>query len=145
MPRLRAGLVPGTVVVLLSGRFAGKRAVFLKQLESGLILVTGPFRLNGIPLRRVAQRHVIPTSTRIEVPTDIASSINDSMFKAVKKTATEQPEERKGKKISDEVSRIQTSVDTSIMAATKGTPLIRRYMRAHFGLQRGDRPHRMKF
>ena len=79
--KTRAGLKPGSVVILLSGKHQGKRAVFLKQLKSGLLAVTGPFKYNGVPLRRVNQRYVIPTSTTLEVGNAQSySKIDDDFF-----------------------------------------------------------------
>lgn len=63
--KFRASLQPGAVCILLSGKFKGKRVVHLANLPSGLILVSGPFNVNGVPLKRVDPAYVIATSTKV--------------------------------------------------------------------------------
>merc|ERR1712050_629695 len=84
----RKCIVPGSIVILLSGRFRGKRVVCLKRLESGLLLVTGPYKINGVPLKRVNAAYVIPTSTTVDVKGCDVSKVNDAYFaRSTKKAA----------------------------------------------------------
>ena len=41
--------------------------VLLRCLSQGLLLVTGPFKVNGVPLRRVNMRYVIATRTSVKL------------------------------------------------------------------------------
>lgn len=150
-PRVRSSLTPGTVCILLSGRFRGKRVVCLKSLESGLLLVTGPYKINGVPLRRVNQAYVIATSTKIDVSQVDVSKINDAYFARVKSNQSEGEEEffandaPKPAIVSDQRKADQKTVDAAILKVVESTPLMKNYLGSNFSLKKHDRPHKMVF
>jgi len=89
---LRPSLQPGAVLIILAGRFRGKRVVYLKPLTNGVLLVTGPFKVNGVPLRRVNSRYVIATSTTVDLTGVNVDKFDDKYFareKEAKKTKEE--------------------------------------------------------
>ncbi len=152
--RLNKKIVPGSVLVLLTGRFKGRRVVFLKQLKSGLLLVTGPYKINGVPLKRVNQAYVIPTSTTVKVDAATFASIDDTFFartKATKKTGEGQFFERQteltaeDKKKIDEKKKKQTVLDKSILDAIKPVEHLAAYMTSRFTIRKNTRPHELRF
>ena len=147
---ISAPLTPGQVVIILSGRFRGRRVVYLKKLESNLLLVTGPYKYNGVPLKRVNAAYVLPTNTKLNINAEIAKNVNDKFFDRVDIKRTKEEdffEEKKKKKgrISDDKKKLQTEVDTEVKKAVYGVPVMKEYLRNRFALKNGDKPHLMKF
>ncbi len=151
--RLRKDIQPGQVLILLSGRFRGRRVIFLKSLPSGLLLVTGPYKVNGVPLKRVNQAYVIATKTKATVGAIPGlDKINDEFFTsrvAVKRGTKasdffEDPKKKK-ERITDVRRNTQNTVDTEVLKSVKAIPQLREYLQNRFALKNGDKPHLMNF
>lgn len=155
--KLRNSLTPGTVCIFVSTVHKGKRVVFLKQLPSGLCLVTGPFWMNHVPLRRVSQNYLIATKTKIDVSkVKIPDTVTDESFKRSKRRARANKKDdgeifqSKKKKWVPSKERIHDTiaVDRQVMKAINkrqdGKQLVQ-YLCSKFGLQKHQYPHQMKF
>jgi len=149
--KLRASITPGTVLILLSGPYRGKRVVFLKSLTSGLLLVTGPFNVNGVPMRRVNQAYVIATSTKVDLTgVKIDEKFNDAYFKrpaAKKQSGDFIPEKKEGEKKKVEAARAadQKAVDALLAKPVAAVAELKFYLQSKFGLSKNQFPHEMKF
>ena len=151
--KLRASITPGAVLILLAGRFRGRRCVFLKQLPNGLLLVSGPYCVNGIPLRRVNQAYCIATSTKVDVSSVDCSKFDDAYFakpkgpKRVKKDAKDFIEEdTKAPSGPSEVRTAdQKAIDAAMMKSIEKVPMMAKYLKSRFTLSKGQMPHKMQF
>ena len=51
-----------------------------------MIIIIGPYKVNGVPLRRAPQSYVIATKTKIDLSKlSLPENIDDTMFKRQKK------------------------------------------------------------
>ncbi|CCF73766.1 large subunit ribosomal protein L6e [Babesia microti strain RI] len=175
-PKFRSSLQVGTILILLSGKFKGKRCVLLKRLTtSGLLLVTGPFLVNGIPLRRVNPRYVIATSTNVfnlegiegekakQSLEAVISKFEDKDFQKTPAMKMAERNSRRNKKDSDDMfidetnvsdNKVITSeeqrkrqdlVDNAITPFLSKVPLLVQYLKTRFSLKSGMYPHLLKF
>ena len=151
---LRSSLAPGAVAILLAGVHKGKRVVVLKQLDSGVVLITGPLKCNGCLLQLVNQNYLLATSTSIDVSgVKVPENINDEYFRrAPKKSNNKEGDIFESKKEeykpSEERKTDQQTVDKQVLEAIKKHPdgkMLKAYLRHTFGLDKGQYPHQMTF
>ncbi|KAJ9201275.1 hypothetical protein DTO166G4_6038 [Paecilomyces variotii] len=154
--KLRETLQPGAVLILLAGRFRGKRVVLLKHLSEGVLLVTGPFKINGVPLRRVNHRYVIATSTKVDlkgIDEKVLEKVSEADYftkekKAEKKTEEaffKQGEKPEKKKVTSARASDQKAIDSVLLANIKKEQFLGSYLSTSFSLRNGDKPHEMKW
>lgn len=137
--------------------FRFQRVVFLKQLPSGLLLVTGPYKLNSCPLRRIHQNFVIATSTKIDISSVKVPEIKEALFVKPKVPRSRGNTAKGGdlfeqKKAeytpSDERKKLQSEVDSQLLTAiSKSTDseILKNYLKIPFGLNSRMFPHALKF
>jgi len=149
--KLRSSLTAGTVVIPLTGQFRGKHVVMLKQMEkSGMILVSGPYGVNGVPMRRMNPRFVIATSTKLNLGSMDLKKYSDDYFKKSEEDGGKKSEEEFGaikqKSVTSAARKAdQKSVDAAILGAIGKDAMLKKYLKSKFSLSNGDVPHQMKF
>lgn len=131
--KIRSSIVPGAILIILAGKHKGKRVVCLEvNSKKGLILVTGPYKCNGVPLKFIHHSYVIGTKTKLEItagflPTDLYVKVEES--------------KKKGEKLND----IQSQVDSKVLDLIQKQPLLKGYLKRIFTLKKGQAPHQMVF
>merc|ERR1712167_313802 len=126
-----------------------KQTKLRKSISAGtvVIMLAGPFKLNGVPLRRVPQSYVIATTTQVDVSkVSIPADVNDDLFKKPKK-ANKKDEDgfygdgKKENTLDESRKALQKTVDTAVLSSIAATPLLKQYLSAKFCLKKGQKPH----
>ena len=148
------------MVILLAGRHKGKRVVVLKKMQSGLLLITGPHKINGCPLRRMHQMFTIVTSVRLNLRKfKIPAHINDKYFKQKRIEKKKAKSKSKGEgdifaskavsyKPGFQRRKDQVDIDKQIIEVIRKhrqKKLLLAYLGSYFCLRNHMYPHKMKF
>ncbi|KAF0989955.1 hypothetical protein HZS_7067 [Henneguya salminicola] len=154
--KLKVNIKPGSILILVSTKYRGKRVVFLKQLVSGLLLVVGPYGINGVPLCRVDQCHVITTSTHLDISgVEIPERIDDNYFRHKKLEKKKQKKEKNEEIFVDKVEESTKppqqhiedakEIERQLKMSISSIPTMKTYLSTPFSLSHGQYPHELVF
>ena len=68
------------------------RSLSLAFLNLMPVISSGPFKINGVPIRRVNQTYVIATSTKVDISKVSVEKFDDKYFTREKKTRAKKTE-----------------------------------------------------
>jgi len=152
---LRSTLTPGRICICLAGPHKGKRVVVLKQLASGLVLITGPMKLNGCPMRRINQIYLLATENALDVSAvKLPEHVNDDYFKHARAEKVKKADgdifttKKEEYKPSEQRKADQAAMDIELLEVIKKHPeaaSLKSYFKATFHLNKGQYPHKMAF
>lgn len=122
--------------------------MFLKQLKSGLLAVTGPFKINGVPVKRVNQAYTISTSAKVDLKGVNVDAVKDEAFQKdkAKKSRSNKFFEKEAPetKCSADRKKLQKDVDTNLLKNVTDD-MMKKYLGARFSLTKSSAPHVMKW
>lgn len=131
-------MTPGTVAVVLIGPYQSKKVVFLKQLESGLLLCAC---LNNNSVRRFPQKWLLATSQNVDVSGVGLNYFNDKSFAGFAKKSSDpseffQENQQKATPESQDFTAAKDKVLKAVGAAAQKEELLFEYCCARFTLDK---------
>nr|UXY86672.1 60S ribosomal protein L6B [Cryptomonas paramecium] len=76
----------GSVAIISFGKLRGKKAIILRTTKCRMFVISGPFSLNGISIRRIKYNHLIPTQNRLNISSVDTKIFDDEYFIFLKKS-----------------------------------------------------------
>ncbi|KVH97067.1 Ribosomal protein L2 domain 2 [Cynara cardunculus var. scolymus] len=124
----------------------------VNKRKARLTKLRWPFKINGVPLRRVNQSYVIATSTKVDISGVNVEKFDDKYFgkqveKKKKKGEGEFFEAEKEEKntLPQDKKDDQKSVDAALVKSIEAVPDLKSYLGARFSLKAGMKPHELVF
>eukprot|EP00477_Mikrocytos_mackini_P000576 GAHX01000615.1.p1 GENE.GAHX01000615.1~~GAHX01000615.1.p1 ORF type:complete len:184 (-),score=37.24 GAHX01000615.1:34-585(-) len=145
----------GTIVILLDGKFAGKRAVLLSNRKNGNVLVAGPSSVNGVGLTFIESIKVLGTSVVLDI-SKVGFDFETINFNDIRISREERRKnwhdsdrefmaEVKNTVDTDKVKELNDKVNSVLVGEIKKQELLEEYLKDKFGLKAEDKFHAMKF